>query len=281
MCGSGDPVVAAGDSAPHSGSLRFALDGQFSTVTAGNESSAGATDSMTEQILRASIVYSPTRWANLVLQAPYNRKKQTTTDSDGNVMQNQSVAGLGDVDLGARLFVWNSLSMKEMTRQHFAVTLGSTIPTGKNDQAENGARVDEHLQLGRGAFGPYVGLMYAFHQDPWNFSADVADQTYRVNRLGYRYGPSVKWSAMLTYRPVDALAFTAGIVGRQAQPDRDGGGAVENTGGLLLAAAPGIRVNVAGGLWLQASAHVPIAQRLTGVQHVGPMYMVSIQYAMR
>ena len=59
--------------------------------------------------------------------------------------------------------------------------------------------------------------------------------------------------------------------------DTADGETVMNTGGLVLAAAPGLSVNVGGDVWLRARADVPVYTRLDGTQDVGVTMFASVQ----
>ena len=64
--------------------------------------------------------------------------------------------------------------------------------------------------------------------------------------------------------------------------ETDGWDAVvqQNTGGLVVAAVPGIAWNVAGPMWLLAQVQVPFATSLYGVQSVGVTGLASLQFVL-
>src|SRR6185369_4602349 len=166
-------------------------------------------------------------------------------------------------------------------RQNLALTAGTSLPSGPDDAAdEAGVRIDDHAQLGTGAWGPYVGALYAFHQDPWNVSLDASARYHTANRHGYQYGPALLWSARGQLRLWERVAFGLGVDGRYALQDTLGGEVQTNTGGLVLAATPGVDVNVAGNLWLHAAVQLPFYTALFGAQTVGPVFSASLQYSL-
>ena len=79
------------------------------------------------------------------------------------------------------------------------------------------------------------------------------------------------------------MAFDLGVDGRYARADRaaEPGAAamaeVANTGGTVLAAAPGVYFEASGALWLFARGQVPFYQRLTGEQQVRPTVVTGLQ----
>ena len=86
------------------------------------------------------------------------------------------------------------------------------------------------------------------------------------------------WSLAVEYRPVDRLSFGLGIDGRYAWADIHDGVTVNNTGGLVLAAAPVFKFNVYDELWFVARAQIPFATHLFGEQSVGPTLFGGVQY---
>jgi len=280
VCGCGDPLVLAGDSMPVAGTFRFALDFEVLSATALSDDEPGRTESLTQLTLRPVVVYSPIERINLVLQIPLVRKNWSLSATDTEPAETATPTGLGDIDLGVRVFVWESTSMRSQSRQSVAVAGGTTFPTGSDDATVDGVRLDQHAQLGTGAWIPYAGLLYAFHQDPWNFLVSVTGKFPTTNGYGYRYGNAVLWTATVRYRIVEPFAVSLGVDGRQAQRDTSEGVPQQNTGGLVIAAVPGVAWNVAGPIWLLGQVQVPFATALYGVQSVGVTGLASLQFVL-
>ena len=80
--------------------------------------------------LRPVVVYSPFSRVNLVLQVPLVRKdwalSGTPTEGDRAAVP----MGLGDLDLGVRVFLWDATSIRAQRRQNLALTAGTSFPTG-------------------------------------------------------------------------------------------------------------------------------------------------------
>lgn len=277
VCGCGDPLVSAENSAPSTGSVRAEFDWDYLTASAASDENPAATESLTQMSFRPVVVYSPNNRLNLVLQVPLVRKDWTV--AGGDAPEAAKPFGLGDLDLGARFFIAQTTNLAAQRRQEFAVSIGTSLPTGANDAEVNGERIDDHAQLGTGSWGPYAGLLYALHRDPWNLTASLSGRLHSTNSFGYHYGSAMLWSVTGSYRAWDAVAFELGVDGRYAVRDTADGEFQVNTGGLLLALSPGVRVNPAGALWLNARAQVPFAHHLYGEQTVGPTFSVGAQYA--
>jgi len=117
--------------------------------------------------------------------------KDFSETADGSSANRTRPTGLGDIDLGVRVFLLSHKDFDRNSWHRFGVSLGSSLPTGRNDAQRNGLRLDEHAQLGTGAFIPYAGLIYSFSRDPWNFFATVHAKTPLENGYAYRYGSAV------------------------------------------------------------------------------------------
>ena len=275
VCESGDPLVHASDSAAHANRLRLALDFQYLTATAASDDMPRATESINQFTLQPVIVYSPSPQLNLILQAPVMRKHWTLTG--GGTDERQTPIGLGDLDLGTRWFFWQRKNWSAGSRQVLGLTTGVYLPTGPNDAKSDGMRIDDHAQLGRGSFGPYLGATYAYHRDPWNTFASATATAHTTNSYNYHYGAGLQWAMREDYRPRSWIAFELGADGRYAMQDKIGREIQENTGGLVLAVAPGVAVNVVSNLWLRAHAEIPVYERLYGAQSLGVTMSTSVE----
>jgi hypothetical protein len=279
VCGCGDPLFVAGDSKPMAGTWRFAFDYLYLTASARSDDNPAQTESLTQMTFLPAVVYSPTDELNLVLQVPLTWKSWKLTGG-GLPEETASPFGLGDIEFSARYFVWTKTELTERRRQSVALSAGTSLPTGGDDTEVDGQRIDQHAQLGTGAFGPYVGALYTFNQDPWTFTGTLTGRYRTTNSYGYRFGGAVLFGLTARYRIVEPFFFSLGVDGRFAVRDNDSGQTQLNTGGFLLAATPGLMWNLSDGLWLQAQAQIPVATHLYGVQSVGPVVTVGLQFVL-
>ncbi len=273
VCGCGDPLLAASDPAAVSGRMRVGIDTEYLTVKAGNEETPAATDRLDQYTLRLSAVYSPLQRLSLIAQLPFTRKNLATDGITGS-----DLTGIGDVELGARYTLVDAPDFSARRRQSFAVSTGTSFPTGSNDASVSGVRVDEHGQLGTGSWGPYAGLHYRFEQDQWTAFASATGRLRTTNSHDYHYGNSLLWGIHGQFWPIPRIALDLGLDGRYAAADTQGGAAVENTGGTLLAASPGVYWSPAGAFWLSVRAQLPFYSNLFGNQSVGPTVVVGFLY---
>jgi hypothetical protein len=273
-------VAAAEAPGRGQGDLRVALDAEYLTQEAGTEGEPGSTDVLHQYALRLTGVYSPAPSLNVVVAVPFLRKKMTMDHPDGSTMPMSDLSGVGDVEVGARYFLFESVDFGARSRHGLALSLGTSIPTGENDAKDSttGERIDEHGQLGTGAWSPYAGITYRLQQDPWSALASVTGRLRTENSNGYRYGNSLLWTVQGQWSPTQRVALGLALEGRSAAQDRLAGGYVPNTGGLVLAATPSVYLNVTRNLWLNARAQLPFATRLVGEQKIGPLVLFGMAY---
>ena len=277
VCGCGDPLASAGEAHLAAGQFRLALDTELLTARARSDDDPVFVEHLTQYTIRPVFAFSPADVLTLVVQIPVIRKEWSAEAPD-NPPITATPTGLGDVDVAARVFVYTNTRLAQMSRETLALTAGSSLPTGDNSVQADGERLDEHAQLGTGALGPYAGVLYAFRRDPWNFFGSVTGRLRLRNGYGYKYGSALLWSLRGDFRLLDWLSASVSFDGRYAAHDDLHGTLQENTGGLVLAATPGLKLRMFEELWLYASAQIPVFTHLFGEQHVGPVFTASLQY---
>lgn len=292
ICGCGDPLLVASDPAAITGTLRLQLDTEYLRIDAGTDGQPGYTDQLTQWSYRLNAVYRPISRLSLMVTVPM-LDKSIRTVGPGLNQSDSSLIGLGDVELAARYAIWKGIDYGKRRYQEVGLAAGSTLPTGSNsasttDSTGASIPVDPHGQLGTGGFGPFVGLHYRFEQADWLGFADVS---YRMRTTGsyfdgsqYKFGNAFLWSVHGQYRVSARIALDLGVDGRYASADRavDPSGAVtdqvDNTGGTVLSAAPGVYVNAVGAAWIFARGQIPMYQHLLGEQDVKPSVALGLQY---
>jgi hypothetical protein len=275
VCVAGDPLVAAGDAAGEGRQLRLAVDTEWLSAKAAMEGMPGMEERVDQRTLRLAAVASPLPRLNVAVLVPLVRK---TVRASGAGVEHAEVSdsGLGDVEVGGRLFLVDRSSFEAMRHHSVALSAGTSLPTGPNDRVRDGVR-DEHAQLGTGAFGPYAGVLYRLEQSRWHAYASLSGRWRSENAHGYRYGASLGWTLQGQVQLLPRVAAGLALDGREAWPDEADGGAVPNTGGLLLAVAPSVHVELGRGVWLALRAQAPVAARLRGEQVAGPVVTAGVQ----
>lgn len=278
VCAAGDPLVAAGDAAPEARNLSVALQTEWLTASAGMAEAEmpGMVEDLDQATVRALLVFSPLHRVNVALGVPFVRKSVSATGA-GMDHGTESFSGLGDVELGARLFLLDRTNFAAMRHHSVALSAGTSFPTGENDAQELGARLDEHSQLGTGAYGPYLGVLYGLELSRWHAFVSLTGRIRTENAHGYRYGAALTGTVEAQRQLHERFAVGLGIDGREAARDEQDGAAVAHTGGLVLAAAPSVHVGLGGPVWLSLRAQLPFATRLHGEQDVGPTLSAGLQ----
>jgi hypothetical protein len=277
VCQCGDPLAPVGTGKLDAGQAQLGLQYEMLTARARSDDDPRFTESLTQMMLRPVLVFSPWSTLTAVVQIPIVYKDWSAA-TEGFSAAHFKPTGLGDIDLGARFFLFDRKNLDNFSRQRLAISAGSSLPTGENNAQESGVRIEDHAQLGIGALAPYAGVLYAYSQDPWNFFGSLSGKLPLTNAYGYRYGSALLWSMNVEYRLLDGLSFGLGMDGRYARRDIRDGELQPNTGGLVLAAMPVLKVGFSEELWLNFKAQLPILTHLFGEQSVGPTLTASVQY---
>jgi hypothetical protein len=287
VCGCGDPLLAASDPAAITGQLRLQVDTEYLRIDAGTDGQPGSTDKLKQWSYRFNAVYRPIDELAFTATVPLV-SKSIRTIGDGAEVLASDLTGLGDIEVAARYAFWRAVELGKARVQELALSVGSSVPTGGHNAATTGgALVDPHGQLGTGAWGPFVGLNYRYEQGSWlgfaNVSGRLRTEGTYFDGSKYKFGDALLWSVHGQYRPARRLAIDLGIDGRHARADRatDPDGTVtdgvENTGGTVLSAAPGVYFNATGKLWLFIRGQVPFYKHLFGRQDVLPSFTTGFQ----
>ncbi|MFL5262375.1 MAG: hypothetical protein ACJ79L_08230 [Anaeromyxobacteraceae bacterium] len=287
VCGCGDPLLAASDPAAINGQLRLQLDTEYLRVDAGTDNTPGSTDRLKQWSYRFNVVYRPIESLSFTATVPLV-SKQINAVAGGVETPGSDLTGLGDVEVAGRYTLWRTVNLGRARAQEFAVSAGSTIPTGAHNATDGGALIDPHGQLGTGGWGPFLGLNYLFEQGDWlafaNVSGRLRTEATYFDGSKYKFGDALLWSVHGQYRPVRRVALDLGVDGRYARADKatnDLGeveDAVGNTGGTVLSAAPGVYFNATGALWLFVRGQIPFYKSLFGAQDVLPSFTTGIQF---
>jgi hypothetical protein len=288
VCACGDPLLASSDPAAITGTLRFQLDTEYLRITAGTEGMPGHTDKLDQWSYRLNAVYRAIEPLSLLVTVPLVSRTMDMV-GEGMDMRMSSLTGLGDAEVAVRYALWRSVAFGTGRVHELAVSAGTALPTGAHDaRAPDGSLIDPHGQLGTGGWGPFAGLSYLFEQGRWlafaSFSGRLRTEAGYADGSRYKFGDALLWSVHGQYRPLRRLAVDLGIDGRYARADRATDpagmvdGAVMNTGGTVLSAAPGVYLETVGGLWLFVRGQIPVVKSLRGEQDVLPSFTTGLQF---
>jgi hypothetical protein len=203
------------------------------------------------------------------------------------------------MNVGIRYFFWEETDFKEKIHQDLALTVGSYLPTGGTNilSGITGNPIDTHAQLGTGAIGPYVGLLYNHAWDDFSLSANAnvvihtTALTSDINSPVYEYtfGTSYTGGLSSQWRPTDTLALGLAVESRYTSADTEpnpndtyGPGVptwiTPNTGGTVIDLSPSVYWNVSGDSVLYGKVQIPAITNFNGSQTLGPMYVFGTQF---
>ena len=284
-----DPLLAIGDVAARSGTVRLALESEVGSSGGAMEAHAGMTmeESVRLATVRLTAAYSPLERLSLVATVPIARRAWRAEGADMPA-ERTTLTGVGDVDVGARLALFRQVEfVPDYARiavarvQAIAVAAGLGLPTGENGERREGARLEEHAQLGTGAWAPYAGLAWQLQREPWAASISATARVRSENAVGYRFGRALVAGADVQRDVGSRLSVGLGADVRVAAPDREHGAAVASTGGLVVSAAPSATFAVGHGTQLRVRGQVPVLERLRGDQRVGVGVVAGVLWAAR
>ncbi len=154
----------------------------------------------------------------------------------------------------------------------FAIYGGLKAPVGDDDVFNSeGERVEPSSMPGSGAWDGLIGIAYTFALSP-TLSLDASAQyIVRGEHFDYQIGNRIDVGAALGWRvwgeakgPQVSLMWEALL--RSVRAGESGGDTVVNSGGNILAIAPGVRIGFCENASLSISTQLPIIQDLNGDQ---------------
>jgi hypothetical protein len=277
MCRCGDATFnALGTDVYKDGAFRVAMDWERFSKQAGilpeeetaplkSATAAGlGHESEVENRFTTALSYTFRDRVVAVARVPFTSRDMTAPD--GQTSQN----GLSDPELYALVRLWSSEFAPGMGRRAWISVLGGVKTAwGQNDAAQQGARLDEHLQPGTGSTDWFGGLSGVYLLS--SRSSFFASTQYRrtgTNSFGYKYGDismaNAGYEHKLGKRFDGALELNFRNAGRDV---RDDSGALDpNTGGYLLYLSPRLIVDLSKGLVGRLAFQFPVVTGLHGEQ---------------
>src|SRR5262249_47281311 len=148
---------------PYAGRLRAAVEVRQRTDAIGEQHVDRL--SLSEQRIDTQLAWAP--WSSTFLQLVVPTVHRSIDYFDGT---RRSITSLGDIELRAKIFVWQDRSLAS---RHLVAVLGGlkmpTAPIQKGQiQGEPGNhRLPLELQAGTGSWDPLVGVSYSWFPRPW------------------------------------------------------------------------------------------------------------------
>ncbi len=276
QCGMPFPPDALGGPAPSR--VRVGADERFFSKQNALEGAPGLEKEQEHHIGLWAVARAGSN-VSLLARLPYVYKK-ITAEPTNDVSSFEKNDGLGDAELNA-LVKLHEFALGGDRRALLSGVVGTRIPTGQSDaQDETGARLDEHLQTGTGAWSGLAGLDLNAMLPAGRFDVGAAWRGNGENSHGYRYGDVWLYNAGLARRVGSVLELSLQANGRVAKQDRlEDGSLGENTGGHVLYASPVVRWFAGGGVLVEASAQFPVTSALKGEQEEHSTARIAVSLA--
>ncbi|NUN50277.1 MAG: hypothetical protein HUU15_15805 [Candidatus Brocadiae bacterium] len=166
------------------------------------------------------------------------------------------IDGLGDILLWAQATV-------RAGDVRIGFRAGVEVPVGETDEKDDrGGEIDMSHQPGSGSWDFLAGVAVAYVQERWTAGVSVLGRVNTRGRRNYEIGDAVTVSAggSVNLAPDHAgwtLSPTADLWAEWHGRDQDGRRRLEDSGGWMITAAPGLRFTV-GPLTVQASLPVQL-----------------------
>jgi hypothetical protein len=205
-----------------------------------------------------------------VARVPFSERHLVSTDYASGSVDDASTSDLSDPEFFALVRVWASDFKPGLgMRSWVSGLVGVKTPWGRNDLAEGGVRLDEHLQSGTGATDVFAGLSAVALLDAR--SSVFASAQYRktgTNDFGYQYGNATLVNAAYEHKLGSSVDALLELNYRHAQRDRvnEAGDADPNTGGDILYVTPRVVVDLGAGVAARAAVQIPLVRALYGEQ---------------
>ncbi|MCC7504199.1 MAG: hypothetical protein IT259_02810 [Saprospiraceae bacterium] len=221
--------------------------------------------------------FYPWQRVQILALAPYHDFQRT---EHGLPIHTQ---GIGDVSVLANYIVFDSGdSLRRSWRHTLTLGGGLKLPTGKHTLYNTeGELIHPNMQPGTGSTDFMISAAYTLRKGAWGLSTDGIARLNTANNDEYRFGNRLSGSAKIFYwnkiGPFTLLP-NLGVFSDYAQPNRDKGETVDNTGGLVTLATSGLEVYT-GRFSIGFTYQIPVYENLgDGAIDARNRWMATINY---
>jgi hypothetical protein len=261
LCGTPFPAEALGGAVPMQ--LRYGFEERYLSKSNALDEEPG-TESEREHRVSGFVLWRAADRLALLARLPYNVKELTESPAGGE-NRIQTARGVGDAEALGLIGLAHTRGPRAFV---LGLVLGVTAPTGSNGlEDDTGARLEEHLQPGSGAWSGTAGLNVAADRGAGLFDGGILGRANSTNSHGYRYGNALLFNAGYTSPGLRGVRLIAQVNGRAAGRDEVGDGTLdENTGGTVIYLSPGARWRTGLGLDVEGAVQFPVVESLFGIQ---------------
>jgi hypothetical protein len=195
--------------------------------------------------------------------------------SDANLAQ-QEASALGDIDIDARLYLWQD---RPGVPRHIAgVQLGLRLTTA-NQEKSSGVVLDNDVQPGDGLTLASIGVWHGYFRFPWMvYSSSQVNFGLDQGYDDFDYGGSLKLSSTLQYALNYKFALQIGVDMRWSEQDSYNEVSDPDSGGFIAFLAPGAVVTLAQDLILNVKIQSPWIEDLDGDHEEDTALQLGVTY---
>lgn len=292
ICRCGDPTFnALGTDVYKEGAFRVSLDwerfdkeqgifGEEETPAAKDlvEGGSPGREAVIENRMTTALSYTFGERAIAVARIPWSSR----STSEAGIGTTGTSKDLADPEIYGLVRLWSSQFTGGLGRRAWISALGGVKTAwGKNDLAQGGERLDEHLQPGTGSTDWFGGLSSVYLLDSHSslFGSAQVRRT-GANDFGYKYGGSTLLN--LGYERKIGRIWDAAVELNFRNTNRDqidaDGTLDPNTGGQLLYLTPRVILDLGKGLVGRLAIQVPVYKDLNGDQRERAVANVGVTY---
>lgn len=173
----------------------------------------------------------------------------------------------GDLELRLRGVVWRD---RKLAPRHLVSVIGGLeFPTGSVETDAQGVALPLEFQAGTGSWDPIAGAAYSMFSDPWSVYVSSVAIFPTQGTADTQAGISFRQTALCQIQPWTFLGFQVGAELRVDRPGYIAGVRDPNTGGFITYGSVGLIALPHDKIILQATAAIPMLQRLDGNHREG------------
>ena len=217
---------------------------------------------LSEQRMELAAAYAPTDRFTVSLMMPLVHRLVTAVN-----LAQADIWAPGDLEMRLRGVVWRD---RKFAPRHLVSLIGGLeFPTGSVETGAQGVPLPLEFQAGTGSWDPIFGVSYSMFSDPWSMYVSSVAIFPTQGTADTRSGISARQTVLGQFQPWRFLGFQAGLEIRIDQPGTIAGIRDPNTGGYIAYGSLGLIALPHDKILLQATAALPLIQRLDGNHREG------------
>jgi hypothetical protein len=217
---------------------------------------------LSEQRMELAAAYSPVDRFTVSMMMPLVHRLVTAVN-----LAEADIWAPGDLELRLRGVVWRD---RKFAPRHLVSLIGGLeFPTGSVETDAQGVPLPLEFQAGTGSWDPIAGASYTMFSDPWSLYVSSVAIFPTTGIADTDVGSSFRQTVLCQLQPWSFLGFQAGAEFRIDQPGYIAGVRDPNTGGHITYGTLGLIALPHEKIVLQATAAIPIVQRLDGNHEEG------------